>query len=344
MQHAISRRLSPFGPLLCVIGLLALAGCQEDPITHSIVPRASEPEKTHLLGVIYPRGDQTWFFKLTGPASAVNDATGPFTEFMNSVRFTDKADAPVTWTAPEGWKEEKGPEPRYATFHLGPKEKPIELSVTKLGKEAAAILPNVNRWRGQLGLAPVDEAGLAALTKEIKVNGETGIQVDMSGVKAAGGAPKAMAMAPPMGVKRSFNYQKPDGWQEEPHPEQGMVPREALFQIADGGKKAEVSVTTLGGRGDLAANIARWAGQVGAAEVAPEQMDKFPKIAIAGREAAFIDLTGKKGRILGAVVSTAGKTWFFKMMGPSEVVEKHKAEFEAFLKSVQIAGGPGGEQ
>ena len=123
MQHAVYRRLSAVRPILCVIGLLALAGCQDEAITHSIVPRASEPEKTRLLGVIYPHGDQTWFFKLTGPVSSVNDATGPFAEFMNSVRFTDKADAAVTWTVPEGWKEEKGPEPRYADFPLGAERK-----------------------------------------------------------------------------------------------------------------------------------------------------------------------------------------------------------------------------
>jgi hypothetical protein len=335
MHDATYRRPSAVRPILCVIGLLALAGCQDAKITHSIVPRASEAEKTRLLGVIYPRGDQTWFFKLTGPESAVNDVTETFNIFMNSVRFTDKADAPVIWTLPEGWKEEKGPKPRYATFHLGPKEKPIELSVSMLGKEAAAVLPNVNRWRGQLGLPPVDEAGLAALTKEIKINGEPGVQVDMTG--AAGAAKKIAA-------KRSFIYQKPDDWLEVPHPELGQVPREALFQVGDGGETAEVSVTTLGGRGDLMANVARWAGQIGAPEVAPEQMDKFPKIAVAGRESPFIDLTGKKGRILGTVVSVGDKTWFFKMTGPSELVEKHKAEFEEFLKSVKFAGGPGGEQ
>jgi hypothetical protein len=345
MHDAIYRRLFALRPILCVIGLLALAGCQDDPITHSIVPRASEPEKTHLLGVIYPRGDQTWFFKLTGPESAVNEVTESFNGFMNSVRFTDKADAPVTWTAPEGWKEEKGPAPRYATFHLGPKEKPIELSVTMLGKEAAGILPNVNRWRGQLGLAPVDEAGLAELTKDIKVNDGSAVLVSMTGSTAKGAAPNPMAMAPPMGVKRSFNYQKPGGWQEEPHPERGAMPREALFAVADGGEKAEVSVTVLGnGGGGLMANVARWAGQAGAPEVTAEQMDKFPKITVAGHESPLIDLTGKKGRTIGAIITAGAKTWFFKMTGPSEVVEKHKAEFEAFLKSVKFAGGPGGEQ
>jgi hypothetical protein len=339
MHNAVCRRTTAIGPILCVIGLLALAGCQDEKITHSIVPHASEPEKTRLLGVIFPHGDQTWFFKLTGPESAVNDVTEPFNTFMNSVRFTGKADAPVTWTLPEGWKEEKGPAPRYATFHLGPKEKPIELSVTMLGKEAAAILPNVNRWRGQLGLAPVDEAGLAALTKDIKVNDGTAVLVDMTGSAGKKGG------GPMMAAKRSFIYQKPEDWLEAPHPEMGTVPREALFQVGEGAETAEVSVTTLGGpAGGLMPNVMRWARQIDAPAVAPEQMDKFPKIGIAGRESPYIDLDGKKGRTVGAIISVGDKTWFFKMTGPSQVVEKHKAEFEEFLKSVKFAGGPGGEQ
>ena len=280
---------------------------------------------------------------MTGPESAVNDVTEPFNTFMNSVRFTDNAKAPVTWTLPEGWKEEKGPEPRYATLHLGPKEKPIELSVTMLGKEAASILPNVNRWRGQLGLAPVGEAGLGALTKDIKVNDGTAVLVDMTGSRAGG---KDMPMGGQMAAQRSFNYQKPQGWLEAPHPERGVVPREALFQVkGDDGQTAEVSVTKFGGQaGGVMPNVARWAGQIGAPEVGPEQLDKFPKVAVGGHETPLIDLVGKKGRTVAVMVSDGGMTWFFKMTGPSELVEKHKGEFEAFLKSVKFAGGQGGDQ
>ena len=217
--------------------------------------------------------------------------------------------------------------------------------MTKLGKEAAAILPNVNRWRGQLGLAPVDEAGLAELTKEIKVNGETGIQVDMTGIASKGGPAMPIAKAPPMGVKRSFNYQKPEGWMETPHPEQGMVPREALFQVADGGEKAEVSVTALGGgRRPRRERRALGGPDRRAGRRSRTDWPSSPRSASPGARRRYIDLIGKKGRMLGAIVSVGDKTWFFKMTGPPEVVEKHKAEFEAFLKSVKFAGGPGGEQ
>ena len=59
---------------------------------------------------------------------------------------------------------------RYKTYRVGPKE--LELTVIPLGKEAASVLPNVNRWRGQLGLndnldrhVPTQVPGLAHITK-----------------------------------------------------------------------------------------------------------------------------------------------------------------------------------
>ena len=98
MRNALSRCTPTAGRFVGLIALLALAGCQEDEITHAIVPRSSEPEKTRLLAVIYPHGEQTWFFKLTGPESAVKDAEEPFNDFMHSVKFTNKVDRPVSWT------------------------------------------------------------------------------------------------------------------------------------------------------------------------------------------------------------------------------------------------------
>ena len=46
-------------------------------------------------------------------------------------------------------------------------------------------------------------------------------------------------------------------------------------------------------------------------------------------------------RILGVVVLRRGQTWFFKMTGPADLVEKQKPAFEAFLKSVRFDGGNG---
>jgi hypothetical protein len=339
MRNALSHCTPTAGPILCLIALLALAGCQEDEITHAIVPRASEPEKTRLLAVIYPHGDQTWFFKLTGAESGFKDIAEPFNDFMKSVQFADKADPPVTWTLPEGWKQEEAPRMVYAAFRVGSADKPLKLSVSTLPKKKEnELLDNVNRWRGQLGLEPVGEAGLGALRADKQLQDFPSIApgavlVDMTG------AARKTAKGP------GWTYQKPDGWAEAAHPEAGKVRREAVFEIAEGEQKAEASVTAIGGpAGGLEPNVDRWRRQIDAPEMDPEKISKLPTIAVGGRESPYVDLTGTKGRTLGAIVMYGDKTWFFKLSGPADLVEKNKSKFDAFLKSVKFDGGMGGEQ
>ena len=336
MRNARSRCTPTAGRFDGLIALLALAGCQEDEITHAIVPRYSEPEKTRLLAVIYPHGEQTWFFKLTGPESAVKDAEESFNDFMHSVKFTNKVDRPVSWTTPEGWKQEDGPEPLYATLHLGAAEKPLKLTVATLPRKPDnEILDNVNRWRRQLGLGPVTETGLSAVVKNLEMNKDPITLVDMSG-------PGAAAAGKPAAKGSAWTYKKPDGWVETPHPEAGPLPREAIFQTDDGAQTAEVTVTALGGAaGGLDQNVSRWCNQIGAAPPTAKELDQFPKITVGGRESTYLDLAGAKARIVGAIVAHGDKTWFFKMTGPTAVVEKQKSKFEEFLKSVKFdaAGG-----
>src|SRR5207302_1069371 len=109
-----------------------------------------------LVAAIVPREDQTWFFKLTGPPPEVEESRKTFDQFLASVHFTGKADPPVEWKVPEGWQPEGGHAERYATFKFG-KDAALELSVTHFGPESGKLLPNVNRWRGQIGLADVGE-------------------------------------------------------------------------------------------------------------------------------------------------------------------------------------------
>jgi hypothetical protein len=56
---------------------------------------------------------------------------------------------------------------RYATF-TAPVPGKLDASVVVLPGPAGGELANVNRWRGQIGLPPLDEAGLAAARKVLK--------------------------------------------------------------------------------------------------------------------------------------------------------------------------------
>lgn len=73
---------------------------------------------------------------------------------------------PLQWTLPAGWTQAAGNQMRVATLKPAA-DSQAEVSVVKLGGNAGGELPNVNRWRGQLGLAPTDEAALPGMRREI---------------------------------------------------------------------------------------------------------------------------------------------------------------------------------
>jgi hypothetical protein len=73
----------------------------------------------------------------------------------------------LAWTLPAGWSESRPGGMRYATL------KPdtpgtIDGSVIALPGPAGGELANVNRWRGQIGLPPFDDAGLSAARKLVQ--------------------------------------------------------------------------------------------------------------------------------------------------------------------------------
>jgi len=73
----------------------------------------------------------------------------------------------LKWTLPKGWTEEKGGGMRFATLKPGIPGK-IDVSVVVLAGNAGGELPNVNRWRGQIGLPPIDEKALGSARQTIK--------------------------------------------------------------------------------------------------------------------------------------------------------------------------------
>src|SRR5262249_54950708 len=133
--------------------LAALLGCEKDEIRHYQATRLEIPQDaaptaptpTRMITAIFPHKDRTWFFKFTGPPEEVAKYKDDFEHFIQSVRFTKKGDPPITYTVPQGWQRGQGDALRFATFRFGSKEKPLEVSITPLGREAGSLLDNVNR-------------------------------------------------------------------------------------------------------------------------------------------------------------------------------------------------------
>jgi len=144
----------------------------------------------------------------------------------------------------------------------------------------------------------------------------------------------------------AIRWTVPDGWQAQAATEM----RQGSFLVSGAaGASADVSVVSFPGTGgDDLANINRWRGQLKLAPVSeaemPGQIQSLPGPA---GPFVFTDLAGTvadKGavRILGAWLRQPDRVWFFKMMGPSDLVEAQRDAFVGFLRSVSFAEAPAG--
>ncbi len=79
---------------------------------------------------------------------------------------TPAGDAAVRWTLPQGWTQALSGGMRYATLKPSGEGK-IDVSVIVLPGPAGGELANVNRWRNQIGLSPLDETAMAAARKTV---------------------------------------------------------------------------------------------------------------------------------------------------------------------------------
>jgi hypothetical protein len=90
------------------------------------------------------------------------------------------------YTKPEGWKEIPDPKGiRNVVFEID--NGAVEVGVMSAG---GGLLMNVNRWRGQVHLQPIDDEQLHKETQPIEVAGAGAHYVDLTGPAAAGKAPE----------------------------------------------------------------------------------------------------------------------------------------------------------
>jgi hypothetical protein len=127
--------------------LLLAAGCSRDEVAHYRVPKA-DPTASGAQGS--PGG--------MGPASAVALPPPPDVPSTGSLQ----------WALPRGWTENRSAGGlRYATLKPTAPGK-VEVTVTVFPGSAGGELANVNRWRSQIGLPPVEEAALAKDRKSLR--------------------------------------------------------------------------------------------------------------------------------------------------------------------------------
>jgi hypothetical protein len=91
--------------------------------------------------------------------------------------------APVRWTLPLGWKEKPITGPRLASLAItGEHGGQAEVAITSFQGSVGTELDNVNRWRGELSMAPVGMDEVASVP--VTVDSSEGKLYDLTGKSA----------------------------------------------------------------------------------------------------------------------------------------------------------------
>jgi len=357
-----------------VLALLSLAtflpGCKpQGEVRVYTIPRTSAPQKPldaeivaglldHTLAAMVPQGERAWFFKLAGPAKAIDRHREAFLEFLVTVELAEDATETPSWKIPEPWQEKPASNMRVATLVIPDEQGPLEIAVSWLplsGKWEDFVVPNVNRWLGQLKEPPLDKETIFELAKQVEIQNGSATLIELVGraAKKRSSNPHAgIPGAPPIGeaqpaqqppVSKALTYETPDGWL----PGKMSSMRKAAFRVVDGEAEAEFTVIDLPASGgeqvtQVEANIRRWAGQVGLVDLDTESLQKMIEpITIDGSEGSYAELMSpasaeRQLAIFGAMVVRDGKVWFFKMTGDVELVKSQRDAIRSFLGSTKF--------
>jgi len=97
----------------------------------------------------------------------------------------DAAKPELVWDNPQGWVEL--PPTQYRTANLKPAGNPdLECYLTVLQGDGGGLTSNVNRWRGQMGLAAITDEAVAALPRQ-PLLGLDAVRLDLEGSYAGMG-------------------------------------------------------------------------------------------------------------------------------------------------------------
>ncbi len=185
-----------FRPLTACSPLLALlaTGCREKSMSYYEVPHEEHASSASLSAPMM--GDMP-------PGTPGASVTGP----------AQPAGAQLEWDKPAAWSEQPPSQMRRASYaFVAPNGDKADVSVFVFPDAAGGLLANLNRWRGQVGLAPVAETDLETTATKTEIAGQTAWRVDIAGTPASGGGTTRIlgAIVPVSGSAWFFKAMGPD--------------------------------------------------------------------------------------------------------------------------------------
>ncbi len=146
---------------VALASLLTLTACRKAEVASYRVPKEAPPPAPLAL-----------------PGGMSGDMSGPD---MATTPVPTASGAGLTWTAPATWTKLDPARMRRAGYRIdGPAGTSAELTVTAFPGDVGGDLANINRWRNQLQLSPLEPAALDGVISVQPFNGREFKLVDLS--------------------------------------------------------------------------------------------------------------------------------------------------------------------
>ena len=173
------------------VTIVDLAGLQEN---------ADPARDGRIIAAMVTTGSSTLFFKMRGNADLTEAQKGDFIKWVAAVcnaqtetRSPQMAAMPprdasapqIKWETPQSWTKVPPSSMRYASFSAadGNGDK-IDISIATFAGDGGSDADNVNRWRQQIGLAPIDGRAVTSQVTPLKTADTTFSTTDITGAKA----------------------------------------------------------------------------------------------------------------------------------------------------------------
>jgi hypothetical protein len=166
--------------------------------------------KNRIVGAIADTEGSLWFFKMHGDNRLVAQEKPVFQDFLKSITFTESGEANISaapfarrptgpmdrqasegpinasahpsWKTPDGWIEQQPSSSMLLASYSAPGKTggKAEVTVSMFPGDVGGLLANVNRWRGQIGLAPISDQELPQKTSQVEVGSVKAVLVELT--------------------------------------------------------------------------------------------------------------------------------------------------------------------
>jgi hypothetical protein len=164
------------------------------------LPANADPARDgRIIAAMVTTANATLFFKMRGNADLTEAQKGDFIKWVVAVCDSQTQTGPpqvaaapqqaasappIKWTIPEGWTEVPPSSMRYASFSAPADDgDKIDISVVTFPGDGGSDADNVNRWRGQMGLSPVNANAVTSQVAALKTEDTTFSTTEISGNK-----------------------------------------------------------------------------------------------------------------------------------------------------------------